>query len=500
MKELRQFIMLALAASPNRAVSATGGSDHSGSPSMDYDMARRPETWLIALAGVAWFACGAAGGVAGILAATVPGALLLTSVTGTLLFPGDRLIPRAGATGALVGLVFAVPLLLFAPLTALLLGVLSAGAGIAAARLAAEDMELPTGHSAPDLNLQVSAEIALDECVLGSLTMLMGVYNHPIQSRVGEELEETLDWLRAGGWMDDPASFHEPPPPLGPVAVATARTAGLDYEVMHYASEFEPRRGAPGRDRWLGYENNRNSEVRIIRAPRSREWLICIHGLAMGRTWLDLRAMAANWLHRRGVNLAFPVLPLHGSRAINSIASGAGFLAGDVCNSLHALTQTAWDIRRLIGWLRDEGAERIGLLGLSLGGYSTALVASLEDDLDCVIAGIPAAEFGELICYHASGRALALAAEAAITPERLTAALTPVAPLMLTPRIARDRRFMFGALADRFVPPPQVEALWRHWEEPEITWYPGGHLGFRFHSPVRELVGRALGATLSRPR
>lgn len=465
---------------------------------MTYDMARRPETWLIALAGVAWFACGAAGGFATLLAAALPGALLLSCATGTLLFPGDRLIPRAGATGALFGLLLALPLLLFAPLTALLLGALSAAAGLAAARLAAEDLALPEDQPVPELDLKLSAEIALDESVLGSLTMVMGVYNSSEQARIGEELEETLDWLRAGGWLNEPAGFHELPPPLGPVSISNARAAGLDYEVMRFESDFEPRRGAPGRDRWLGYADNRHAEARIMRAPRSREWLVCIHGLAMGRTWLDLPAMNAGRLHRRGVNLAFPVLPLHGSRA-KGLASGAGFISGDVANTLHALTQTAWDIRRLIGWLRDEGAERIGLLGLSLGGYSTALVASLEDGLDCAIAGIPAADFGELSCYHASGRAMALAAEAQITPERISTALTPVAPLALEPRVPPEGRFIFGAVADRFVPPSQVEALWRHWDKPEIAWYPGGHLGFRFHTEARDLVSRALDATLLRP-
>lgn len=461
-------------------------------------MARRPEVWLIALAGVVWFACGAEGGFAGILAAAVPGALLLASATGTLLFPGDRLIPRAGATGALVGLVFAALLLLFAPLTALLLGAVSAIGGLAAARLAAEDLELPEGQPAPELDLKLAAEIALDESVLGVLTTYLGVFGKPTLARASEELEETLDWLRAGGWLNEPAGFHQLPPQLGPAAIAPRRVAGQECEVMRFESEFEPRPGAPGRDRWLGYANNRNAEVRVVRAQRSREWLICVHGLAMGRDWLDLRAMSADWLHRCGVNLAFPVLPLHGPRGIKRITSGAGFLAGDVSNTLHALTQTVWDLRRLIGWLRQEGAERVGIMGLSLGGYTTALVASLEDDLECAIAGIPAAEFGDLTCYHANGRALAAAADANITPERITVALTPVAPLMLMPRIPHDRRFIFGALADRFVPPRQVEALWRHWEQPEIEWYPGGHLGFRFHPPVRNFVDRALRATLLR--
>jgi dienelactone hydrolase len=465
---------------------------------MDHEMARRLEPWVMVVAGIAWLACGAAGGLAGIVLAALPGVLMVTAGTGTLLFPGDRLVPRAGATGALAGLLLALPLLLFAPLTALLLGTLSLAAGLAAARLAADDLELPAEQPPPEPNLQLYAEIALDEAVLGSLTTVMGVYNEPSHGRIGEELEATLDWLRAGGWLSEPATFHETPPPIGPAAVAEARTAGLDYEVMRFESEFEPRRGAPGRDRWLGYRRNRTAEVRIVRARGSRDWLVCIHGLAMGRNWFDLRVMGAGWLHRRGLNLAFPVLPLHGSRARNSLASGAGLLTGDVCNTLHGLTQAAWDIRRLVGWLREEGAERIGLVGMSLGGYTTALVASLEDELECAIAGIPAAEFGELTCYHAGGRALALAAAENITPERVSAVLTPVAPLQMAPRIPRERRFIFGAVADRFVPPGQVEALWRHWEQPEIEWYPGSHLGFRFHDTVRTFVDRALHATLLR--
>lgn len=467
---------------------------------MDQEMMRRPEPWLLAVAGVAWIALGAEGGLWTLVPAAVPGALLLASAGGTLLFPGDRLIPRAGATGALVGLIFAVLTLPFALLAGLLLAGLSAVAGICAARLTAEDLELPDALPVPEMDLRLAAEIALDESVIGSLTTVMGVYGKPIQARVGEELEATLDWLRAGGWLNEPASFHEPPPPLGPVAVASKRIAGLDCEIMRFESEFDPRRGAPGRDRWIGYANNRNAEVRLVRQSRSRDWLICVHGLAMGHAQLDLRAMGAGWLHERGVNLAFPVLPLHGPRAINPAISGAGFITGDVTNTLHALTQAAWDVRRLVGWLREEGAERIGLAGMSLGGYTTALVASLEDEFDCVIAGIPAAEFGELTCYHASGRALAVAQEANITPERISVALTPVAPLVLTPKIPRDQRFIFGALADRFVPPRQVETLWRHWEEPEIEWYAGGHLGFRFHAEVRDFVDRALRATLLRPR
>jgi dienelactone hydrolase len=211
----------------------------------------------------------------------------------------------------------------------------------------------------------------------------------------------------------------------------------------------------------------------------------------MGRAFLDLRLLDAQWLHGRGVNLAFPVLPLHGLRR-RALVSGTGFVSGDVADTLHALTQAIWDLRRLIAWLRSQGAARVGVYGLSLGGYTSAVLAAVEDDLDFVLAGVPATEMAELMWFHASLRALALAEGHGITPERLSAALLPVAPLVLKPRVPRERRFLFGATADRFVPPRQVEALWRHWECPPMSWYPGAHLGFRLHPQVRAYIARSL--------
>ena len=42
------------------------------------------------------------------------------------------------------------------------------------------------------------------------------------------------------------------------------------------------------------------------------------------------------------------------------------------------------------------------------------------------------------------------------------------------------------------MPADQVRDLWRHWEQPRIVWYQGGHLTFRFHPEVRRLVEDAL--------
>ena len=67
-----------------------------------------------------------------------------------------------------------------------------------------------------------------------------------------------------------------------------------------------------------------------------------------------------------------------------------------------------------------------------------------------------------------------------------------ISPLDLAPRLPRERRYLFGGIADRIVPADQVRDLWRHWEEPRIVWYQGSHVTFRAHPAVNRLLEDAL--------
>jgi hypothetical protein len=62
------------------------------------------------------------------------------------------------------------------------------------------------------------------------------------------------------------------------------------------------------------------------------------------------------------------------------------------------------------------------------------------------------------------------------------------------PRLDRDRRFIFAATGDQFVPVEQVRALWRHWERPRISWCTGGHVSALLQREPRALVDEAVAA------
>jgi hypothetical protein len=78
--------------------------------------------------------------------------------------------------------------------------------------------------------------------------------------------------------------------------------------------------------------------------------------------------------------------------------------------------------------------------------------------------------------------------------ERAREVLRPVSPLVLPPRVPKSGRMLFGAVADRLVTPDQVRDLWRHWDEPEIVWYQGGHVTFRAERRVFAGIERTLRA------
>jgi len=189
-----------------------------------------------------------------------------------------------------------------------------------------------------------------------------------------------------------------------------------------------------------------------------------------------------------------PVLPTHGPRRTGPIGGGRT-LSGDVMDSLHTGEQAMWDLRRLVSWLREsEGAPAIGALGHSLGGYAVALLASLEEGLDCAIVGNPAADPAGL--YWANAPAIATHALRAegIRKDTLEELLRPVSPLAMTPLIPPDRRAIFAGVVDRVVPPAEAVSLWRHWRKPRIGWYQGAHGRFLRAPEARRILEETLRA------
>jgi hypothetical protein len=350
---------------------------------------------------------------------------------------------------------------------------------------------------AVDPNAGLIAEALVDGGFSLILNLLVGV-PEPQQTRRGhQELLAMREFLDRNGWLENPRGYHQEPAQLDSPRIVskTHRILGrrVDYQELSFDSEFEPHPGEPGRERWLSYEENGTAAAFVMEHEGGdRPWLVVAHGFGMGTPTSNFTGLAARWLHEDlGLNLVMPVLPLHGVRSATRVSGGA-LLQPEFSNVAHMFSQAVWDIRRLVGWIRNRSDAPVGLYGISLGGYTASLASAFIDDLACVIAGIPAVDFtsfardNEPWLYKAYGGAMK-------TDWNLVReVIHPVSPLSFEPRVPIDRRFIFAGVADRVARPDQARALWRHWSKPEIGWLPSGHILAAMRADSRPFLRRVV--------
>jgi dienelactone hydrolase len=451
------------------------------------------EAWIPLLAGLFWLWNAPGHGTLGFLFSVVPGCLLLGSGVAMLLMPGDLRISQFAAGGGVLGVVLALPAFLVVGFTyGLCLVALSAASFVAAGHHTVRLEPHPEG--VPELveSLSLAVQVGFDEAILSTMSLGVKMPSRDDLIRTRDEIEAARGQFDQAGWLEKPAGYHELPPPLEGPSVRNARVRGIDYEHVSVESGYAPREGEPGRERWLGYRKNATAHAWVVRGRPERPWLMCVHGYQMGSPMIDLSAFQPDWFRDElGLNLLLPVLPLHGPRTVGR-RSGDGFLAGDILDTIHAEANAMWDLRRWLSWVRAQGAPAVGVYGLSLGGYNASLLSCLDEELACVIAGIPATDFSRLFFRHSPALQRLEAELNGLEEHHMTEITRVVSPLVLEPQVPRDRRYIFGGVADRLVPADQVRDLWRHWEEPRIEWYQGAHLTFPRHPGVRRLIREGL--------
>ena len=452
------------------------------------------ESWFAIAAGLVWLWSVPSHGVLGALLLTVPGALLLAGGVALLMAPGDDRIPQLAALGGSLGLIVALPAMLVVGFGVGLLLAASAWIGMSAAGWYALRTEAPIDEVPdPPHSLRAAGEIAIDEALLSTFLLTAQLPRRDEHGHYEGEMSRAREVFRDAGWLEKPADYHASPPPLEDPTLRARRLGPIHYEHLTFESGYAPHPEEPGRERWLSYAPNRTAHAWVVRhESEHRPWLVCIHGYQMGRALIDLGAFDPTWLHERlGINLLIPTLPFHGKRKTGR-RSGDGFVVGNTLDTVHAMAQAMWDIRRMLTWVRAQGRPPVGVMGYSLGGYAGSLLACLDENLACAIAGIPATDFTRTYYKHGPDPFVRRGADVGVDEETMRDVLSVVSPLVLQPRVPYARRYIFAAIADRIVPADQPRDLWRHWERPRIEWYPGAHVTFRAYRGVFRLVRDAL--------
>lgn len=292
-----------------------------------------------------------------------------------------------------------------------------------------------------------------------------------------------------------------PAPPPG-VAVRTRPVGRLPWAPgvsrVELLSFISPHRTLwePARARFEGHARNmigRAMHWRHDDGPRPT--IIVVHGFTGSPYWFNSGFFQLPWFYGHGCDVVLATLPFHGRR--NDPAGpfdGSGLFSDGLATFTEAILQSVGDMRVIIDYLRAGGVERIGITGLSLGGYVSALMAAVEPRLHFSIPNSPVTDMGPLMdSWFPAGPLIRSGLRLArVDRETHYGALALHSPLRWPARLDRDRLFVIGGLADRLAPPEQAARLWDHWGRPRLHWFPGSHILHLRRAVYLREVGRFL--------
>jgi dienelactone hydrolase len=234
---------------------------------------------------------------------------------------------------------------------------------------------------------------------------------------------------------------------------------------------------------------------RALGPAGARSALIVLHGAYSEYTPC---LMVGQSFTKHGFRVLVPAAPCHQERAPKGTPNGAAFFWSTPAFVL-GMAQWLAEVRGLIDGLRQQGVERVGLLGYSSGSIAAGLAASLWPDLDFVVLLAPVGHhYQSIVRSRVAGRIWSWMRK---VPVDEVALLDRWAPLYRRPVV--NRLLFVISLFDDLQLTSLQEDWWQAWQQPPKKEFRYGHISLYF-APIlyRELDQYAAdlaGAPIGQP-
>jgi dienelactone hydrolase len=238
---------------------------------------------------------------------------------------------------------------------------------------------------------------------------------------------------------------------------------------------FELRFPSAVKSDWV--ENN-TVYAEYYRPPRA--------GRIPGTVILDITAgdqrvsrMIAQHLAQNGIAGLCVHMPYYGPR--RPPGSRLRMVSADFELTMAAVRQAVLDIRRAGAWLASRpeiDADRLGILGTSLGSFMGALTAEMEPRFKRVVVLLGGG--GLVDAYYGDSRALAIRETWEAfggTKEKLQELVAPADPLTYAANLKSRQLLIIAGKRDSIVPPQMPERLWKATGRQKIVWFDCDHFG-----------------------
>jgi len=249
-------------------------------------------------------------------------------------------------------------------------------------------------------------------------------------------------------------------------------------------------------EKYMRAKRNQTAHARWLRHfDGPRPCAVLLHGYMAGVYALEERIWPVRQLFDSGMDVVISVLPFHGPR--RSEARGIrppAFPSSDPRFTIEGMRQLVRDHTALFDYLLDGRVSSLGVMGMSLGGYGSALLATLDERLKFAVLVIPLAAIEDFA--HTHGRFTGNAQEQEAQRGAMLAAQHTVSPFARPPLVASDHTIVIAGESDFVTGAEHARRLGDHFKAP-VTTFEGGHLlsfGLsRAFTPVWQMLEQVRG-------
>ena len=289
---------------------------------------------------------------------------------------------------------------------------------------------------------------------------------HADRLRLLERLEARFRDAELDGFFAEPRAISP-----GERLVRQRRRGGTVTD-LSWQSDFRPL-DPEVTERYGSARENALSVARRFQRGPGRPAVILIHGYMAGAFSFEERIWPLAELERAGFDIVLFTLPFHGLRARAGHGAVPEFPAEDPRQNVEGFRHAMFDLQNLIGWLLANGHPRVGVIGMSLGGYTAALLATVDARLDFVVPVIPLSSLADFA--REQGSLSPVPEEAAAQHALLESIYRRVNPVARPSLLPPERCLVVAAKADRVTPAAHARRLAVHLRAPLESFY-GGHL------------------------
>jgi dienelactone hydrolase len=208
-------------------------------------------------------------------------------------------------------------------------------------------------------------------------------------------------------------------------------------------------------------------------------------------------------LNRLGISVLRLSMPYHDIRRPAEIRRADYAVSANIGRTLDATRQGVLDIRCCLDWLEQEGHEKLGIVGTSLGSCYAFIAAAHDRRIQVAAFNHASTYFADVVWHGQSTRHIREGLEPQIDLERLRSLWTAISPMSYFEQFARwpKRSLVIYAKYDlTFLPEfsrQVVEQFQRHKLDHKVAVLPCGHYSIG-ETPYKYLDGWQLASFLGK--